>query len=110
VLQAGLRCETVVCPRVQHVMTLPEAAASTSAFLAALRERGGEEVVHWTHPEKLGRMEAVAELFIAEHVETEPDLRGTTGGPDMAPLDYEEACRALGYGYRVPRPRTASAG
>lgn len=74
VLQAGLRYETVVWPRVQHVMTIPE-AATTSGFLDALRERGGEEVVHWTHPVKLGRMDAVAELFIAECVETEADLR-----------------------------------
>ncbi len=72
-LQAGLRYETVVWPRVQHVMTIPE-AATTSGFLAVLRERGGEEVVHWTHPEKLGRMQAVAELFAAESVETEADL------------------------------------
>ena len=72
-LQAGLRYETVVWPRVQHVMTIPE-AATTSGFLAVLRERGGEEVVHWTHPEKLGRMIAVAELFVSESVETEVDL------------------------------------
>jgi len=73
VLQAGLRYETVVWPRVQHVMTIPE-AATTSGFLAVLRERGGEEVVHWTHTEKLGRMDAVAELFVADGVETEADL------------------------------------
>ena len=68
VLQAGLRYETVVWPRVQHVMGIPE-AATTSGFLAVPRERGGEEVVHWTHPEKLGRIEAVAELFATEGVE-----------------------------------------
>lgn len=73
VLQAGLRYETVVWPRVQHVMAIPEAATSTG-FLAALRGRGGEEVVRWTHPEKLGRMYAVSELFIAEGIETEDDL------------------------------------
>ena len=74
VLQAGLRYETVVLPRVQHVMEAFSQAARTSGFLEVLRERGGEEVVHWTHPEKLGRMEAVAELFIEEGVETEADL------------------------------------
>ena len=74
VLQAGLRYETVVWPRVQHVMGITE-AATTSGFLAVLRERGGEEVVRWTHQEKLGRMEAVAELFAAHSVETEEDLR-----------------------------------
>ena len=75
VLQAGLRYETVVWPRVQHVMEAFPEAATTSGFLAVLRERGGEAVVHWTHPEKLGRMEAVAELFIAEGIESEVDLR-----------------------------------
>ena len=51
-------------------MTIPE-AATTSGFPAVLRERGGEEVVRWTHPQKLGRMESVAEFFAAEGVETE---------------------------------------
>ncbi len=74
VLQAGLRYETVVWPQVQHVMAIPE-AATTSGFLVALHKRGGEAVVHWTHPEKLGRMVAVAELFAGEGVETEADLR-----------------------------------
>jgi len=75
VLQAGLRYETVVWPRVQHVMEAFPEAATTSSFLAVLRERGGEAVVRWTHPEKLGRMEAVAELLTAEGVESEVDLR-----------------------------------
>ena len=74
VLQAGLRYETTVWPRVQHVMGIPE-AATTTGFLTVLRKRGGEEVVRWTHEEKLGRMYAVSELFIAEGVETEEDLR-----------------------------------
>jgi hypothetical protein len=74
VLQAGLRYETTVWPRVQHAMSIPE-AATTSGFLAVLRERGGEAVVRWTHEEKLGRMYAVSELFIAEGIETEEDLR-----------------------------------
>ena len=74
VLQAGLRYETVVWPRVQHVLTIPE-AATTSGFLAVLLARGGEEVVHWTHPDKLRRMVAVAELLVRERIETEADLR-----------------------------------
>jgi hypothetical protein len=74
VLQAGLRYETVVWPRVQRIMELFPEAATTSGFLAVLRERGGEEVVRWTHPEKLGRMNAVGDLFVAQGVETETDL------------------------------------
>ena len=54
VLQAGLRNETAVWPPMRRVMTIPE-AATTSGFLVVLRERGGAEVVHWTHPEELGR-------------------------------------------------------
>jgi len=98
VLQAGLRYQTVVWPRVQHVMKLPE-AATTSGFLAVLREQGGEEVVRWTHPEKLGRMEAVAELFIAEHVETESDLRAWLcgdGGECRANVAELAAVRGIG--------------
>jgi hypothetical protein len=93
VLQAGLRYETVVWPRVQHVMEAFPEAATTSGFLSALKVRGGEEIVHWTHPEKLGRMIAVAELFASEGIETEIELRvwlcgNGTGGAD------EHACRA----------------
>lgn len=102
VLQAGLRYETTVWPRVQHVMAIPE-ATTTSGFLRELREHGGEEVVRWTHPEKLGRMEAVAELFIAEGVETEADLRrwlcgdGADGAADGREGAADEAaCRAHG--------------
>ena len=73
VLQAGLRYETVVWPRVQHVMTIQE-AATTSGFLAVLLARGGEEVVRWTHPDKLRRMVAVAELFASVGLETEAHL------------------------------------
>jgi hypothetical protein len=87
ILQAGLRYETVVWPRVKHVLeTFPE-AATTSGFLRLLRERGGDEVVHWTHQEKLGRMYAVAELFISEGVETEADLHRWLCGD-------ESKCRA----------------
>jgi hypothetical protein len=95
VLQAGLRYETVVWPKVQHVMEAFPEAATTSGFLAVLRERGGEEVVHWTHPEKLGPMEAVAELFFAEGVETEADLRGWLCGDGGAGAGREAPdCRA----------------
>jgi hypothetical protein len=91
VLQAGLRYETVVWPRVQHVMTIPQ-AATTSGFLAVLRKRGGEEVVHWTHPVKLGRMETVTELFIAEGVEREADLRVWLCGDPAAGDGADPAC------------------
>jgi hypothetical protein len=93
VLQAGLRYETVVWPRVQHVMTIPD-AATTSGFLAVLRERGGEEVVRWTHPEKLGRMQAVAGLFASEGVETEGDLRVWLCGDPAAGDGADATCSA----------------
>ena len=86
VLQSGLCYETVVRPRVQHVMSAFPEANTTSAFLDLVRERGGAEVVQWSHPEKLRRMEGVAELFISEGVETEADLRDWLcgEGPDCA--------------------------
>jgi len=86
VLQAGLRYETVVWLRVQHVRGIPE-AATTSGFLSALRERGGAEVVRWTHQEKLGRMEALAGLLQAHGIEDESQLHAWLGGG-------EEECRA----------------
>lgn len=44
VLQAGLRYETVVWPRVQRIMELFPEAATASGFLKVLHERGGEVV------------------------------------------------------------------
>ncbi len=84
VLQAGLRYETVVWPRVQRVMELFPEAATTSGFLRVLRERGGKEVVDWTHPEKLRRMNDVGGLFVAEGVENEADLHAWLCGEGPA--------------------------
>jgi endonuclease III len=50
--------------------------------------------VHWTHAEKLGRMEAVAELFIAESVETEGDLHFWLCGDPAAGDGGDAACSA----------------
>ena len=97
VLQAGLRYETVVWPRVQHVLTIPE-AATTSGFLAVLLARGGEEVVHWTHPDKLRRMVAVAEFLVRERIETEADMRTWLCDGPAAPTHAGEfgAVRGIG--------------
>jgi hypothetical protein len=75
VLQAGLRYETVVKPRVQRVLEQYPQARTTTGFLTLIREEGLEQVWQWKHPEKPARALALAAFFQAEGIETEADLR-----------------------------------
>jgi hypothetical protein len=62
----------------------PETAA-TSGFLVVLRERGGDEVVHCTHPEKLGRIEAVAELLRRERLVISRHIQRALANSGLSP-------------------------
>jgi hypothetical protein len=75
VLQAGLRYETVVRPRVQRVLEHYPQGCTTTGFLALLQEEGTEQIWQWKHPEKPARAMALTEFFQAEGIETEVDLR-----------------------------------
>jgi hypothetical protein len=74
ILQSGLKYETVVRPRVEHVLlTYPE-AIKTNDFLQVLKTHSPENVLKWQHPEKPSRVLGVTEFLSTEDIQTEADL------------------------------------
>jgi hypothetical protein len=74
ILQAGVRYDTVVRPRVRRLRARYPELRTTSAFLRLLEAEGPAEIIEWTHPEKLQRILRVAHFFAKEGIETEGDL------------------------------------
>lgn len=74
-LQAGLKYDAVVRPRVHRLRQQYPQACTTSGFLSILRSIGPETVVQWTHPEKIGRIVGLATFLQAEKIETEEEFR-----------------------------------
>jgi len=75
ILQAGLRYETVVLPKVLRVKdTYPE-AFTTSGFLNILEARGYQEVLQWKDEEKPDRLKRLATFLQERNVETVEDLK-----------------------------------
>jgi len=75
-LQAGLRYETVVAPRVRRVLETWPLASETSRFLDCCLRWGLMEVLNWTHPEKLERVLRITMLLHHRRVETVDELGG----------------------------------
>jgi len=73
-LQAGLRYETTVLPRVKKILAIPE-AATTSGFLAVLEREGAPKLLNWSDSEKPKRLLAITRFFQNELVETVVDLQ-----------------------------------
>ena len=74
VLQAGVRYETVVRPRIRRMLeTCPE-AAKTSGFLRLIQARRLKEVILWNHEEKPRRIRELTRYLAREGIETEDDL------------------------------------
>lgn len=73
-LQAGLRYETTVRPRVNKVLAITE-AVNTSGFLNILDREGAAEVLNWRDPEKPNRLLGVARFFQSQGIETVEALR-----------------------------------
>jgi len=74
ILQAGLRYDSVVLPRVNHVGKIKR-ARTTTGFLSVLEERGTATILSWKHPEKPDRLVSLARYLAAHGIETEEDLR-----------------------------------
>jgi endonuclease III len=76
VLQAGVRYETVVSPRVRRLRETFPSHVTTSQFLGLLEEKGTEELLDWkAGTKKAVTLVALAEFFTAQCVETEEHLR-----------------------------------
>jgi endonuclease III len=81
ILQAGVRWDSVVWPRVKRVRSDFPEAKTTSGFLDVAERVGLEEMIRWKHPEKIGRIMGVARFLVDEHVETEEDLKAWLSTP-----------------------------
>ena len=73
-LQAGLKWESVVEPRVKKLLKFPE-AKTTKGFRKLLDEIGAEELLEWSHHEKLNRLNGVVQFFRENEIETVTDLK-----------------------------------
>jgi hypothetical protein len=74
ILQAGLKYESVVKPRVRNVLQKYPQGNTTTGFLNLLTELGPNEVLQWKHPEKPARVLDLTKFLQAEFIETESDL------------------------------------
>jgi hypothetical protein len=93
-LQAGVRWETVVAPRVQRVCSLWPTADTVSAFLGKAHRWGLADVLAWKHPDKLDRAMSLAEMLVANSIETHRDLWRWLQDPTSA----SELCSIPGIG------------
>jgi hypothetical protein len=81
ILQSGLKFETVVRPRIEHVLkSYPD--KTTSGFLLVLRMNGPEKVLRWKNAEKPSRVLKVTEFLSKENVESEADLARWLSDPE----------------------------
>jgi hypothetical protein len=74
-LQAGVKYETVVRPRVQRLRREYPEATTTSAFVALIDKVGIETLLDWNHKEKLSRVLDLTAFLVKEKIETEQDLK-----------------------------------
>ena len=75
ILQAGLKWESVVKPRIINLRDNHPTAKTTTGFLQLLEREGIKKVLSWKHDEKPARILKVIELFKHEKIETEKDLK-----------------------------------
>lgn len=74
-LQAGVNYKTVVAPKVARLIQNYPQCVTTSMFRDALNSDGPEKVLGWTRGRKPETARALAELLIAEEIETVGDLK-----------------------------------
>lgn len=75
ILQAGVKYDSVVRPRVREIREKYPTARTTSAFLKVLLEVGPKEVLRWKGERKPEIVLRLTEFFIQRGIELEKDLR-----------------------------------
>lgn len=75
VLQAGIRYETVVVPRVKLVLERFPEAKTTSAFQRVLMLEGALKLLDWSLDRKMNTLVDLVQFFVAEKIETADELR-----------------------------------
>jgi hypothetical protein len=74
ILQAGLKYETVVRPKIKNILeTYPE-AVTTSAFWHLLKKKGPKIVLGWKDDKKPNRILGLTEFLLGEGIEKEEEL------------------------------------
>lgn len=74
ILQAGVKYETVVRPRVQRLLKEPQ-AKTTSGFSEFVASDGGQRVLNWNGERKLRTLTDLTAFLIRENIETEDAFR-----------------------------------
>ena len=67
-LQAGLKYDTIVAPRIRHLVATWPWATTTSAFVHATCRSGLQAVLSWRHHEKLARITDWAYFLMNERI------------------------------------------
>ena len=75
VLQANLRYKTHVKPRVNRILAQYPNERTTSAVLRLLGSMSATDYLNWRGKDRAERFRQVLDLFAAERIETEADLR-----------------------------------
>jgi len=84
-LQAGVKYRTVVEPKVARLIQDYPQCETTSVFLDCLKSDGPERVLGWSRGRKPETAVALAELLIAEDVETVGDFKAWVRFPTSRP-------------------------
>jgi hypothetical protein len=74
-LQAGLRYETVVKPRVDKIHHEYPDAKTTSGFSDLIKTQDLKKILDWNNSEKPNRIIDVTNFFLNESIENEPQLK-----------------------------------
>ena len=82
ILQAGLSYMSTVRPRVERIMADP-ATEHLDGVVKVVREGRTGEFLDWTHHEKIGRFEGLAEHFDREWIGTVETLHARMGDADF---------------------------
>lgn len=75
VLQAGIRYETVVLPRVESVLNNYPEAKTTSEFQRVLMIEGALKLLAWKLDRKINTLVDLTQFFVSERLETAAELR-----------------------------------
>lgn len=74
-LQAGIRYETAVLPRINKILATYPDAKTTSEFQRILMIEGATNLLNWSLDRKVNTIVDVTLFFIAEQIETDEELR-----------------------------------
>lgn len=81
VLQAGIKYDTVVAPRVQDVLARYPEARTTSGFARVLMLEGAPRLLNWKLDRKMRTLADVTLFLLGEQVETVEELRAWVSAP-----------------------------